>query len=143
MSYSVAQGMVRGAVLELLDITYDGLEDPITGHLTGGLGQLFEGMPEGGWGRAAYREQADIVEEYLEILEPFERDIVGPELGPVGATSDRTQALREQLQSTSVRRRTVYDEGSSSGSERVRPPFRAGRAGPTDPARLYRPPWST
>ena len=43
MSYSVAQGMVRGAVLELLDITYDGLEDPITGHLTGGLGQLADG----------------------------------------------------------------------------------------------------
>ena len=43
VSYSVAQGMVRGAVLELLDITYDGLEDPITGHLTGGLGQLADG----------------------------------------------------------------------------------------------------
>ena len=35
--------MVRGATLELLDITYDGLEDPITGFLTGGLGQLVDG----------------------------------------------------------------------------------------------------
>ena len=35
--------MVRGATLELLDITYDGLEDPITGYLTGGLGQLVDG----------------------------------------------------------------------------------------------------
>ena len=43
MSYNVPQGMVRGATLELLDITYDGLEDPITGHLTGGLGQLVDG----------------------------------------------------------------------------------------------------
>ena len=35
--------MVRGATLELLDITYDGLEDPLTGYLTGGLGQLVDG----------------------------------------------------------------------------------------------------
>ena len=43
ISYNVPQGMVRGATLELLDITYDGLEDPITGFLTGGLGQLVDG----------------------------------------------------------------------------------------------------
>ena len=35
--------MVRGATLELLDITYDGLEDPVTGYLIGGLGQLVDG----------------------------------------------------------------------------------------------------
>ena len=35
--------MVRGATLELLDITYDGLEDPVTGYLRGGLGQLVDG----------------------------------------------------------------------------------------------------
>ena len=35
--------MVRGAMLELLDITYDGLEDSVTGFLTGGLGQLVDG----------------------------------------------------------------------------------------------------
>ena len=37
------QGMVRGATLELLDITYDGVEDPVTGFLRGGLGQLVDG----------------------------------------------------------------------------------------------------
>ena len=37
------QGMVRGATLELLDITYDGKEDPVTGYLRGGLGQLVDG----------------------------------------------------------------------------------------------------
>jgi len=42
-SYNVPQGMVRGATLELLDITYDGLEDPVTGYLRGGLGQLVDG----------------------------------------------------------------------------------------------------
>ena len=42
MSYNVPQGMVRGATLELLDITYDGLEDSLTGLLTGGLGQLVD-----------------------------------------------------------------------------------------------------
>ena len=35
--------MVRGATLELLDITYDGVEDPVTGFLRGGLGQLVDG----------------------------------------------------------------------------------------------------
>ena len=35
--------MVRGATLELLDITYDGTEDPVTGFLSGGLGQLVDG----------------------------------------------------------------------------------------------------
>ena len=44
MSYNVPQGMVRGATLELLDITYDGLEDSLTGLLTGGLGQLVDGQ---------------------------------------------------------------------------------------------------
>ena len=43
LSYDVPQGMVRGATLELLDITYDGLEDSLTGFLTGGLGQLTDG----------------------------------------------------------------------------------------------------
>ena len=28
--------MVRGATLELLDITYDGVEDPVTGQLVDG-----------------------------------------------------------------------------------------------------------
>ena len=31
---------MRGATLELLDITYDGEEDSVTGVLSGGLGQL-------------------------------------------------------------------------------------------------------
>ena len=35
--------MVRGANLELLDITYDGSEDHLTGYLRGGLGQLVDG----------------------------------------------------------------------------------------------------
>ena len=35
--------MVRGATLELLDISYDGVEDPSNGYLTGGLGQLVDG----------------------------------------------------------------------------------------------------
>ena len=35
--------MVRGTTLELLDITYDGVEDPVTGFLRGGLGQLVDG----------------------------------------------------------------------------------------------------
>ena len=35
--------MVRGATLELLDITYDGVEDPVSGFLRGGLGQLVDG----------------------------------------------------------------------------------------------------
>lgn len=42
-SYNMPQGMVRGATLELLDITYDGVEDPVTGFLRGGLGQLVDG----------------------------------------------------------------------------------------------------
>lgn len=31
LSYNIPQGMVRGATLELLDISYDGVEDPNTG----------------------------------------------------------------------------------------------------------------
>ena len=34
---------MRGATLELLDITYDGEEDSVTGVLSGGLGQLVSG----------------------------------------------------------------------------------------------------
>ena len=41
LSYNVPQGMVRGATLELLDITYDGLEDPISGYLTGKQEKIF------------------------------------------------------------------------------------------------------
>ena len=43
LSYNIPQGMVRGATLELLDISYDGVEDPSNGYLTGGLGQLVDG----------------------------------------------------------------------------------------------------
>ena len=43
LSYNIPQGMVRGATLELLDISYDGMEDPSNGYLTGGLGQLVDG----------------------------------------------------------------------------------------------------
>ena len=42
-AYNTPQGLVRGATLELLDITYDGVEDPVTGFLRGGLGQLVDG----------------------------------------------------------------------------------------------------
>ena len=35
--------MVRGSTLELMDHTYDGKEDPRTGDLRGGLGQLVDG----------------------------------------------------------------------------------------------------
>ena len=43
MSYSIPQGMVRGASLELMDHTFDGIEDSQTGDLRGGLGQLVDG----------------------------------------------------------------------------------------------------
>ena len=43
LAYNIPQGMVRGATLELLDISYDGVEDPSNGYLTGGLGQLVDG----------------------------------------------------------------------------------------------------
>ena len=43
LSYNIPQGMVRGANLELLDITYDGSEDHLTGYLRGGVGQLVDG----------------------------------------------------------------------------------------------------
>jgi len=43
VSYNIPQGMVRGSTLELLDITYDGTEDYVTGNLRGGLGQLTDG----------------------------------------------------------------------------------------------------
>ena len=85
--------------------------------LTGGLDQMFTGMPEGGWDRATHREQAAVVEEYLDILEAFERSRAGPEVGPVGDLSEGVRTLRERLQAVSAPRRTVYDEGSStSGS---------------------------
>ena len=35
--------MVRGSMLELMDHTYDGHEDSLTGDLRGGLGQLVDG----------------------------------------------------------------------------------------------------
>ena len=43
VSYSIPQGMVRGASLELMDHTFDGIEDSQTGDLRGGLGQLVDG----------------------------------------------------------------------------------------------------
>ena len=43
VSYSIPQGMVRGSTLELMDHTYDGVEDSRTGDLRGGLGQLVDG----------------------------------------------------------------------------------------------------
>lgn len=43
VSYGIPQGMVRGSTLELMDHTYDGKEDPRTGDLRGGLGQLVDG----------------------------------------------------------------------------------------------------
>uniref|UniRef100_A0A0K2T0M4 Discoidin domaincontaining receptor 2like [Bombus impatiens] n=1 Tax=Lepeophtheirus salmonis TaxID=72036 RepID=A0A0K2T0M4_LEPSM len=43
LAYSIPQGMVRGSVLELMDHTYDGQEDSLTGELSGGLGQLVDG----------------------------------------------------------------------------------------------------
>lgn len=35
--------MVRGSTLELMDHTFDGKEDSMTGDLHGGLGQLVDG----------------------------------------------------------------------------------------------------
>lgn len=43
LAYSIPQGMVRGAMLELMDHTYDGHEDSVSGDLRGGLGQLVDG----------------------------------------------------------------------------------------------------
>lgn len=43
VSYAIPQGMLRGSTLELMDHTYDGKEDPRTGELRGGLGQLVDG----------------------------------------------------------------------------------------------------
>ena len=42
-AYSIPQGMVRGSMLELMDHTFDGHEDSISGDLRGGLGQLVDG----------------------------------------------------------------------------------------------------
>ena len=47
--------MVRGATLELLDISYDGVEDPSNGYLTGGLGQLVDGK----YGAENYRAMGE------------------------------------------------------------------------------------
>ena len=55
LSYNIPQGMVRGATLELLDISYDGVEDPNTGYLTGGLGQLVDGK----YGAENYRAMGE------------------------------------------------------------------------------------
>lgn len=35
--------MIRGSMLELMDHTFDGHEDSLTGDLRGGLGQLVDG----------------------------------------------------------------------------------------------------
>ncbi len=43
VSYSIPQGMVRGSTLELMDHTFDGIEDSRTGYLRVGLGQLIDG----------------------------------------------------------------------------------------------------
>ena len=43
VAYSTPQGMARGAMLELMDHTFDGHEDSVTGDLRGGLGQLVDG----------------------------------------------------------------------------------------------------
>lgn len=42
-AYSIPQGMVRGSMLELMDHTFDGHEDSVTGDLRAGLGQLIDG----------------------------------------------------------------------------------------------------
>ncbi|XP_059092782.1 discoidin domain-containing receptor 2-like isoform X2 [Tigriopus californicus] len=42
-AYSIPQGMIRGSMLELMDHTFDGHEDSLTGDLRGGLGQLVDG----------------------------------------------------------------------------------------------------
>ena len=55
LSYNIPQGMVRGATLELLDISYDGVEDPSNGYLTGGLGQLVDGK----YGAENYRAMGE------------------------------------------------------------------------------------
>ena len=55
LSYNIPQGMVRGATLELLDISYDGVEDPNSGYLTGGLGQLVDGK----YGAENYRAMGE------------------------------------------------------------------------------------
>ena len=36
--------MVRGSMLELMDHTFDGHEDSLSGDLRGGLGQLVDGV---------------------------------------------------------------------------------------------------
>ena len=43
VSYSIPQGMVRGSTLELMDHTFDGHEDSLSGDLRNGLGQLVDG----------------------------------------------------------------------------------------------------
>lgn len=43
MAYSIPQGMLRGSTLELMDHTFDGHEDSISGGLRGGIGQLVDG----------------------------------------------------------------------------------------------------
>ena len=73
-SYNIPQGMVRGATLELLDITYDGVEDPVTGFLHGGLGQLVDGK----YGADDFRavgengvvrgEHKLLIETYIELV---------------------------------------------------------------------------
>ena len=44
VAYSIPQGMVRGSMLELMDHTFDGHEDSLSGDLRGGLGQLVDGV---------------------------------------------------------------------------------------------------
>ena len=44
VAYSIPQGMVRGSMLELMDHTFDGHEDSLSGDLRGGLGQLIDGV---------------------------------------------------------------------------------------------------
>ncbi|QQP35261.1 Discoidin domaincontaining receptor 2like, partial [Caligus rogercresseyi] len=52
LAYSIPQGSVRGSVLELMDTTYDGSEDSLTGELSGGLGMLVDGL----YGRDNFKE---------------------------------------------------------------------------------------
>jgi len=77
VSYSIPQGMVRGASLELMDHTFDGIEDSQTGDLRGGLGQLVDGKY--GWdnfkatspGGQIKGTSAVNTGSYLEYLQPL------------------------------------------------------------------------
>ena len=81
MSYNMPQGMVRGATLELLDITYDGLEDSLTGLLTGGLGQLGTGLAREL--RKLHGEESVVLSD---IIKPGDEELAKGELWPLTKT---------------------------------------------------------